>query len=73
MLGLRVTKPAGEEWVLKPARFEEIDRFEGGFVTLKGKFSAKVTRVKKGVVRVEWDTPRGRGGWWICQGRSRSG
>ncbi|KAL3444047.1 Six-hairpin glycosidase-like protein [Aspergillus insuetus] len=62
MLGLRVTKPAGEEWVLKPASFGEVDRFESGFVTLKGKFSAKVTRVKKGIVKVEWDTPRGTRG-----------
>ncbi|KAL3492416.1 Six-hairpin glycosidase-like protein [Aspergillus germanicus] len=70
MLGLRVTKPAGEEGA----------GFEGGFATAKGKFSAKVTRVKKGVVRVEWETPRGTRGlvdlpkersFWVKGGKRR--
>jgi hypothetical protein len=62
MLGLRVTRLAGEEWVLKPASISEVDRLGGGFATAKGKFSAKVKRISKGIVRVEWDTPRGTRG-----------
>ncbi|RDW76790.1 uncharacterized protein DSM5745_06782 [Aspergillus mulundensis] len=61
MLGLRVTKPAGEEWVLSPAAFTELDKFEGGFTTSYGKFSASV-KVDGKVARVEWNTPRGTKG-----------
>jgi hypothetical protein len=81
MLGLRVTKPAGAEWVLKPASISEVlDRLEGGFVTPKGKFSAKIKRSSKGIVRVEWDTPRGTRGlvdlpgersFWVRGGKGR--
>ncbi|KAL4789082.1 Six-hairpin glycosidase-like protein [Aspergillus venezuelensis] len=80
MLGFRVTKPAGEEWMLKPASFSEIDEFQGGVVTAKGKFSAKVKRVQRGAVSVEWDTPRktrglvhlpGQKPFWVNGGKGR--
>ncbi|KAL4735585.1 Six-hairpin glycosidase-like protein [Aspergillus similis] len=61
MVGLRLTKPAGEEWLLKPASFEELDRFESGFVTSKGRFSAKII-VSRRNVRVDWDAPIGTRG-----------
>ncbi|KAL2833477.1 Six-hairpin glycosidase-like protein [Aspergillus pseudoustus] len=79
MLGLRVTKPAGEEWLLQPASFTELDSFQGGFVTTRGRFSAKV-RVGKKYVRVEWNTPKGTRGlialpghesFWVSGGRGK--
>lgn len=79
MLGLRVTKPAGEEWLLKPATFSELDSFQGGFVTAKGRFSAKVTVGKK-YIEVEWDAPKetrglidlpGQKAFWVSGGKGK--
>ncbi|KAL4899629.1 Six-hairpin glycosidase-like protein [Aspergillus multicolor] len=61
MLGLRVTKPAGEEWVLAPAGFTDLHKFEGGFAAALGKFSASV-KVDGKYARVNWETPRGTKG-----------
>jgi hypothetical protein len=58
MVGLRVTKPRGQEWILKPATFRELSEAEAGFTTGLGKFSAKF-EVKGRRVVVQWDTPKG--------------
>ncbi|KAK7211942.1 hypothetical protein V2G26_019120 [Clonostachys chloroleuca] len=61
MLGLHITKPAGEDWQLKPASFKELSSFEAGFTTKLGKFSAKVT-VEGDRATIEWNTPKGTKG-----------
>lgn len=61
MVGLRVTQPAGKQWQLKPASFNELSSAEAGFTTTLGKFSAKFS-VEGESVAVEWDTPEGTEG-----------
>lgn len=61
MLGLRLTKPGGEEWLLKPASFDELKSVQAGYTTLLGKFSAKF-EVGENEVAVEWNTPEGTTG-----------
>ncbi|OJI99083.1 hypothetical protein ASPVEDRAFT_187031 [Aspergillus versicolor CBS 583.65] len=63
-VGLRVTKPRGAEWSLKPATFsfDGFGQAEAGFTTGLGRFRAGFA-VENGEVRVSWDTPRGTRGW----------
>lgn len=63
-VGLRVTKPRGVEWSLKPATFtfDGFGKAEAGFTTGLGRFRAGFA-VEGGEVRVSWDTPRGTRGW----------
>jgi hypothetical protein len=70
MLGFRVTKPAGEEWLLKPASFE-LDEFEARLVTAKGRFLAKA-RVSRRYVKMEWGTLRGTRGLVDLPGQKSS-
>lgn len=59
--GLRVTKPMGQEWSLKP-QFGDLERAQAGFTTGLGTFEAK-WEIEGGRVMVEWDTPEGTRGW----------
>ena len=61
IVGLRVTKPLGQEWALKP-QFGDLEWAQAGFMTSLGRFEAKwsITRDR---VAVEWDTPKGTQGW----------
>ncbi|GKT45320.1 uncharacterized protein ColSpa_05501 [Colletotrichum spaethianum] len=61
LVGLRVTRPAGAGWSLKPV-FGEVPEAQAGFTTVLGRFSAKWT-VEGGVAAVEWDVPEGTRGW----------
>jgi len=61
LVGLRVTRPAGAEWSLKPS-FAIVTEAQAGFTTSKGKFSAKIT-AQPGMATVEWDCPVGTRGW----------
>ncbi|KAK2040801.1 Six-hairpin glycosidase, partial [Colletotrichum somersetense] len=61
LVGLRVTRPAGAGWSLKPA-FGEVSEAQAGFTTALGRFSAKWA-VEGGVASVEWDVPVGTRGW----------
>jgi hypothetical protein len=69
LLGLRVTKPLGHEWQLKPSTFTQLTEVEGGFATSLGKFSAKY-KIKDGIADVEWDTPVGTRGWLALPGNA---
>ncbi|KAL0930453.1 bacterial alpha-l-rhamnosidase domain-containing protein [Colletotrichum truncatum] len=71
LVGLRVTRPAGQEWRLKPV-FGELDAAQAGFTTVLGKFSAK-WEVAKGVATVEWDAPEGTRGWLELGGEEEAG
>ncbi|OLN95837.1 hypothetical protein CCHL11_02681 [Colletotrichum chlorophyti] len=79
LVGLRVTRPAGAEWSLKPV-FGEVPEAQAGFTTVLGKFSAKWV-VRGGVAAVEWDTPEGTKGWldlgdgerrWVHGGKGKA-
>lgn len=61
LVGLRVTKPSGSEWQLKPA-FEAVRAAEAGFTTALGRFSARwlVDGMK---ATVSWEAPAGTRGW----------
>lgn len=61
IVGLRVTKPLGEEWSLKP-QFGGLEWAQAGFTTGLGRFEAK-WRVDGESVAVEWGTPDGTKGW----------
>ncbi|KAK2004422.1 Six-hairpin glycosidase, partial [Colletotrichum falcatum] len=61
LVGLRVTRPAGAEWSLKPA-FGEVPEAQAGFTTVLGRFSVKWA-VEGNVAAVEWDVPAGTRGW----------
>ncbi|OHX00407.1 bacterial alpha-l-rhamnosidase domain-containing protein [Colletotrichum incanum] len=61
LVGLRVTRPAGAGWSLKPV-FGEVPEAQAGFTTALGRFSAK-WKVERGVATVEWDVPEGTRGW----------
>lgn len=61
VVGLDVTEPGGEEWVLAP-QFGDLEYAEGGFVTTLGKFQAKWTRNSTTGVDVQWDVPVGAKG-----------
>ncbi|KDN65447.1 putative bacterial alpha-L-rhamnosidase domain-containing protein [Colletotrichum sublineola] len=61
LVGLRVTRPAGAGWSLKPA-FGEVAEAQAGFTTALGRFSARWA-VEGGVAAVEWDVPAGTTGW----------
>ncbi|KAF9874769.1 glycoside hydrolase family 78 protein [Colletotrichum karsti] len=69
LVGLRVTRPAGAEWSLKPV-FGELDAAQAGFTTKLGRFSAR-WEVEGGVATVEWDVPEGRRGWVEFEGEGR--
>ncbi|KZL79364.1 bacterial alpha-l-rhamnosidase domain-containing protein [Colletotrichum incanum] len=60
LVGLRVTRPAGAGWSLKPV-FGEVPEAQAGFTTALGRFSAK-WKVERGVATVEWDVPEGTRG-----------
>ncbi|KAL4957483.1 pectin lyase fold/virulence factor [Aspergillus filifer] len=63
-VGLKITKPKGKEWSLKPGTFEfdGLSEAEAGFETGLGKFRAGFkTRGRE--VEVTWDTPRATRGW----------
>lgn len=61
MLGLRLTKPGGREWLLKPASFMELATVQAGYTTSLGKFSAKF-EINGDEAIIEWDTPVGSRG-----------
>ncbi|GKT93377.1 bacterial alpha-l-rhamnosidase domain-containing protein [Colletotrichum tofieldiae] len=61
LVGLRVTRPAGAGWSLKPV-FGEVPEAQAGFTTALGRFSAR-WKVEGGVAAVEWDVPSGTRGW----------
>ncbi|KAL4925422.1 pectin lyase fold/virulence factor [Aspergillus undulatus] len=63
-VGLRVTRPRGKEWSLKPGTFgfEGLEEVQAGFTTGLGRFRAAFN-VQGGQVRVSWDTPVGTRGW----------
>ncbi|KAK6221845.1 putative bacterial alpha-L-rhamnosidase domain-containing protein [Colletotrichum tabaci] len=61
LVGLRVTRPAGAAWSLRPA-FGEVPEAQAGFTTALGRFSAR-WRVEGAVATVEWDVPEGTRGW----------
>ncbi|KAK1974528.1 Six-hairpin glycosidase-like protein [Colletotrichum cereale] len=61
LVGLRVTRPAGAGWRLKPA-FGEVPEAQAGFTTTLGRFSARWA-VEEGVAAVEWNVPVGTRGW----------
>ncbi|WYZ46009.1 hypothetical protein EsH8_IX_000234 [Colletotrichum jinshuiense] len=69
LVGLRVTRPAGAEWSLKPV-FGEVPAAQAGFTTALGRFSAKWA-VEGGVATVEWDAPEGTRGWLELGGCER--
>lgn len=69
LVGLRVTKPLGEEWQLQPASFKLLSEAQAGFTTSLGKFSAKF-EVKPSCVTVEWDTPKGTRGLLLLPGQN---
>lgn len=79
MLGLRVTRPAGETWLLQPASVAELDFLRGGFTTRLGRFSASIT-VETKYIEVQWDTPKGTRGFidlpeldsfWVSGGKGK--
>ncbi|KAL4861783.1 hypothetical protein BDV12DRAFT_190847 [Aspergillus spectabilis] len=63
-VGLRITKPRGSEWSLRPGSFgvDGLEEAEAGFTTGLGRFKAGFRKQGRKVV-VEWDTPRGTRGW----------
>ncbi|PLB51610.1 alpha-L-rhamnosidase B [Aspergillus steynii IBT 23096] len=67
MVGLRVTKPAGSEWVLSPG-VSDRGSFEAGFSTSLGRFSARIV-VEDEEVTVGWDSPEGTVGIVQVPGR----
>ncbi|KAF4951626.1 hypothetical protein FSARC_12869 [Fusarium sarcochroum] len=67
-VGLRVTKPQGQEWVLEPMSFNEIRQAEAGFTTALGKFSASYILQGKKLV-VSWDSPKSTRGQIIVQNK----
>ncbi|KAI8161151.1 hypothetical protein KHU50_008329 [Colletotrichum sp. SAR 10_65] len=68
LVGLRVTKPGGSEWQLKPV-LSEISEAEAGFTTSLGKFSAKFTVGDNGTAVVEWSTPANTKGNLVLPGK----
>ncbi|UQC89131.1 bacterial alpha-L-rhamnosidase domain-containingprotein [Colletotrichum lupini] len=64
LVGLRVIKPGGSEWQLKPV-LSELSEAEAGFTTSLGKFSAKFTVGDEGTAVVEWDTPASTRGYLV--------
>ncbi|KAL6239641.1 hypothetical protein BDW75DRAFT_227009 [Aspergillus navahoensis] len=64
MVGLRITKPRGREWSLRPASFglDGLEEAQAGFTTGLGGFRAGY-RVQGESVAVSWDTPAGTRGW----------
>ncbi|KAI9172673.1 FAD-dependent monooxygenase adrH [Paramyrothecium foliicola] len=69
LVGLRVTRPAGEEWQFVPeAHVDGLEQAEAGFTTKLGKFSAKF-RVEGNKIHLEWDSPEGTKGWIALPGR----
>ncbi|KAF6817097.1 bacterial alpha-l-rhamnosidase domain-containing protein [Colletotrichum plurivorum] len=69
LVGLRVTRPAGKEWRLKPV-FGEVPAAQAGFTTALGRFSARWA-VEGSVARVEWDAPAGTRGLLDFGGEER--
>lgn len=67
LVGLRVTKPGGQEWQLKPV-LGELAGAEAGFTTALGRFSAKFA-VSGGKAVVEWDAPAGTRGYLVLPGQ----
>lgn len=67
LVGLRVTKPGGREWQLKPI-IDQLDEVQAGFSTNLGRFSAKI-QTKGNVTTVEWDTPGDSQGHLILPGQ----
>ncbi|KAJ4248487.1 hypothetical protein NW762_012825 [Fusarium torreyae] len=67
-VGLRVTKPRGQEWVLEPTSFNELHQAEAGFTTALGKFSASYTLRDKKLI-VSWDCPKKTRGQIIVQNK----
>ncbi|WDK16996.1 bacterial alpha-L-rhamnosidase domain-containing protein [Colletotrichum graminicola] len=61
LVGLRVTRPAGAEWSLKPA-FGEVSEAQAGFTTALGRFSARWA-VEGDFAVVKWDVPTDTRGW----------
>ena len=78
LVGLRVTSPGGQEWVLRPS-FGTVAEAEAGFTTPIGKFSARY-KVRGAMAAVEWITPLGTKGWldfgpeprWVEGGAGRT-
>ncbi|KAF4893319.1 hypothetical protein CGCF415_v012735 [Colletotrichum fructicola] len=68
LVGLRVIKPGGSEWQLKPV-LSEISEAEAGFTTSLGKFSAKFTAGDNGTAVVEWSTPANTKGNLVLPGK----
>lgn len=68
LLGLRLTKPGGAEWLLRPATFGELNSVQAGYTTVLGKFSASFA-VESDEVTVQWDTPEGTKGVIELPGR----
>ncbi|KAL4946308.1 hypothetical protein BDV06DRAFT_218438 [Aspergillus oleicola] len=65
-VGLKITKPRGKEWSLRPGtfRFDRLNEAEAGFSTGLGRFRAGfVVEGKSGRVKVTWDMPVGTMGW----------
>ncbi|KAM0542569.1 hypothetical protein ACHAPJ_012740 [Fusarium lateritium] len=67
-VGLRVTKPKGQEWVLEPMSFNELGQAEAGFITALGKFSASYTLHGKKLI-VSWNCPKITKGQIIVQNK----
>ncbi|KAK1580111.1 Six-hairpin glycosidase-like protein [Colletotrichum navitas] len=66
LVGLRVTRPAGAEWSLKPA-FGEMSEAQARFTTALGRFSARWA-VEGDFTAVEWDMPTDTKGWLELSG-----
>ena len=63
IVGLRITGPGGREWILAP-QFGDLDRAEGGFTTMLGRFSASWRAFAFGYV-VEYEVPEGTRGFLL--------
>ena len=72
-VGLKITKPKGSEWSLRPASFsiQGLEEAQAGFTTALGKFKAAF-RVQGKSAIVTWDTPAGTKGWVQLPGEEGS-
>lgn len=48
ILGIKLIKPAGREWIIEPHLTKWLSHVSGGFATILGKFEVKVRRMRDG-------------------------